>query len=187
MQNQIENLWVILVNRNESALFLSSFTIIITSTCLYTNTCEKFYILDSIETIETNPYVRFWKNTTCEHINKCDSILQNRSDHNLNWKNITLPSHYDSASLTIHWFMTLIKFSFSKAAATRSLSASCLLISFSDRWVPVVTSTDTLNLDGNDRSNWTRIDNPISSAILQCGIVGVKLTLISLLSLSTWT
>lgn len=81
--------------------------------------------------------------------------------------------------------MTVIKLLFSKAAATRSLSASCLFTADSDECVPGVISTVTLNRGGSDRSSLTRIDKPINVAMLQCGIVGVKLTKTSLCSLST--
>ena len=45
----------------------------------------------------------------------------------------------------------------------------------------------TLNLGGKDRSNFTLIDNPMSVAILQWGIVGVNTTLTLLCSSSTDT
>lgn len=86
----------------------------------------------------------------------------------------------------MHWFITSIRFLFSKAAATRSLSASCLLTALSDACVPGVISTVTLNRGGSDLSNFTRIDSPIRVAILQCGIVGVKLTNTSLFVLFTF-
>lgn len=86
----------------------------------------------------------------------------------------------------MHWFITVIKLLFSSAAATRSLSANCLFTAISDECVPGVISTVTLNRGGSDRSNFTRIDKPINVAMLQCGIVGVKLTKTSLCSLSTF-
>ena len=52
------------------------------------------------------------------------------------------------------------KFVFSKAAAIRSLSSSCLLIAVSEKCVPGVIDTLTLNLDGKERSNFTLNDNP---------------------------
>lgn len=87
--------------------------------------------------------------------------------------------------VAIHWFITLIKCVFSRAAATLSLSANCLFTEFSDACVPGFTSTLTLNLDGKHLNSFTRIDNPINVAILQCGIVGVYNTLISFSALFT--
>lgn len=85
----------------------------------------------------------------------------------------------------MHWFITLIKCEFSSAAATLSLSANCLFTLFSDVCVPGLTSTFTLNLGGSERNNLTLIDNPISVAILQWGIVGVNKTSTLLFLLST--
>lgn len=85
----------------------------------------------------------------------------------------------------MHWFITLIRCKFSKAAATLSLSASCLLTACSEACVPGLTSTLTLNLDGKHRNSFTRMDKPINVAMLQCGIVGVYRTWIVFLSLST--
>lgn len=93
--------------------------------------------------------------------------------------------HSELNYTAMHWLITSIRCEFSKAAATLSLSANCLLTACSDEWVPGVISTVTLNRGGNDLNNFTRMDNPISVAIEQCGIVGVKLTLISLRSLFT--
>lgn len=87
----------------------------------------------------------------------------------------------------MHWFITVMRLLFSNAAATRSLSASCLFTATSDVCVPGVISTVTLKRGGNDLSSFTRIDRPINVAILQCGIVGVKFTNTSLCSLSTLT
>lgn len=87
----------------------------------------------------------------------------------------------------MHWLMTLMRLLFSNAAATRSLSANCLLTAISEVWVPGVISTVTLNRGGNDRNSFTRIDSPINVAMLQWGIVGVKLTNTSFCSLSTLT
>lgn len=86
----------------------------------------------------------------------------------------------------MHWLITVIKLLFSNAATTRSLSANCLFTAASDECVPGVISTVTLNLGGSERNNLTRIDKPINVAMLQCGIVGVKLTNTSLCSLSTF-
>src|SRR5207248_1345698 len=74
----------------------------------------------------------------------------------------------------IHFVTTSIKFAFSKAAATLSLSLNCLLIACSVACVPGVIRTSTLYVDGNDRSNFTRKHNPINVAIEQCGMVGVN-------------
>lgn len=74
---------------------------------------------------------------------------------------------------------------FSNAAATRSLSANCLFTANSDECVPGVISTVTLKRGGSERNSLTLIDRPINVAMLQCGIVGVKLTNTSLCSLST--
>ena len=48
--------------------------------------------------------------------------------------------HFSSVK---HWFTTSNRCEFSRAAATRSLSANCLLTAASDAWVPgeIVTST----------------------------------------------
>ena len=47
------------------------------------------------------------------------------------------------------------RWAFSKAAATRSLSASCLLTAVSLACVPGAIVTSTLNLGGNDLNNFT--------------------------------
>lgn len=91
------------------------------------------------------------------------------------------------AYVAIHWFITSIRCLFSRAAATRSLSASCLLTANSEECVPGVISTTTLNRGGRARSSLTRIDNPISVAMLQWGIVGVKLIFIAFVLLSNVT
>lgn len=83
--------------------------------------------------------------------------------------------------------MNVIKCLFSNAAATLSLSASCLLIESAETWVPGVTSTVTLNRGGSVRSSLTLIESPISVAMLQWGMVGVKKMWILLPSLSTST
>lgn len=85
----------------------------------------------------------------------------------------------------IHWLITFIRSAFSKAAATLSLSANCLLTAVSEVCVPGVISTVTLNFGGNDRNNFTRIERPIKVAILQWGMVGVNWTNTWLFSLST--
>lgn len=82
--------------------------------------------------------------------------------------------------MEIHFFKTVDKCVFSKAAATLSLSSNCLLMACSDAWVPGVIVTDILKRGGRHHKSRTLIDSPISVAILQCGIVGVNKTLISL-------
>lgn len=74
----------------------------------------------------------------------------------------------------MHWLMTSARCLFSSAAATRSLSASCLLTASSEACVPGVISTVTLKRGGSDRSSFTRMESPINVAIEQCGIVGVN-------------
>lgn len=74
----------------------------------------------------------------------------------------------------MHWLMTSARCLFSSAAATRSLSASCLLTASSEACVPGVISTVTLKRGGSDRSSFTRMERPINVAIEQCGIVGVN-------------
>lgn len=86
----------------------------------------------------------------------------------------------------MHWFITSARFGFSRAAATLSLSASCLLTAASDACVPGVISTVTLNRGGKDRMSLTRIESPIKVAIEQCGIVGVKFMKILFSSSSTF-
>lgn len=63
--------------------------------------------------------------------------------------------------------MTSIKCEFSKAAQTRSLSFSCLLIANSDECVPGVISTKTLKRGGSARRSLTRIERPMRVAIEQ--------------------
>lgn len=82
--------------------------------------------------------------------------------------------------VAMHWFTTFIKLSFSRAAATLSLSASCLFTECSALCVPGLISTLTLNVDGKHLSSFTLMDKPIKVAMLQCGIVGVKSTLTNL-------
>lgn len=90
------------------------------------------------------------------------------------------------------------KCAFSSAAATRSLSLSCLLTRIdriivitkpaiyrwmnkhipesSDWWVPGVIAIVILYLLGRERNSFTRKQSPINVAMLQWGIVGVKKT-----------
>lgn len=112
---------------------------------------------------------------------KVHAFTPNNSNHNgFISKNI-------ANQIAIHWLMTSIRFLFSRAAATRSLSASCLFTAASDACEPGVISTVTLNRGGSERNNFTRIDNPIRVAMLQCGMVGVKLINTSFVWLSTLT
>lgn len=67
----------------------------------------------------------------------------------------------------MHLFRTVDKCVFSKAAATLSLSPSCLLMACSDACVPGVIATDILNRGGRHHKSLTLIDNPINVAILQ--------------------
>ncbi len=85
----------------------------------------------------------------------------------------------------IHWRTTPRRWSFSMAAATRSLSASCLFTATSDAWLPGVMEMSTLNRLGSEDSNFTRVQRPIRVAILQWGIVGVNVKEMMLLALST--
>jgi hypothetical protein len=100
-----------------------------------------------------------------------------------------------------HLLTTSSRLAFSSAAATRSLSASCLLMASSELCVPGAIRTTTctatsravsggrhhdtagrhptLNRGGSDRSSFTRSESPMSVAMEQCGTVGVKLTVIS--------
>lgn len=78
-----------------------------------------------------------------------------------------------------HWHVsnifaiTPIKVPFSRAAATLSLSANCLLTSSAVLWVPSLIRTSTRNRGGSDCSNRTRTPKPITVAKLQWVIVGV--------------
>lgn len=78
------------------------------------------------------------------------------------------------SALARHWLTTCNKCRFSKAAATRSLSFSCLFTDCSDWWVPGWINTSTLYLRGRHRNNLTRMQRPINVAMEQCGMVGVK-------------
>lgn len=66
------------------------------------------------------------------------------------------------------------KWLFSRAAATLSLSLSCLFTANSDACVPGVIIISILNLSGRERNNFTRMHSPINVAIEQWGIVGVN-------------
>mmetsp|Transcript_13994 Transcript_13994/g.45325 ORF Transcript_13994/g.45325 Transcript_13994/m.45325 type:complete len:241 (-) Transcript_13994:91-813(-) len=75
-----------------------------------------------------------------------------------------------------HWFTTPSRLSFSSAAATLSLSLSCLLIASSEACAPGEMRMSTLRRGGSERSSLTRKQRPMSVAMEQCGIVGVKRT-----------
>eukprot|EP00879_Flechtneria_rotunda_P019483 GHRR01020462.1.p1 GENE.GHRR01020462.1~~GHRR01020462.1.p1 ORF type:complete len:173 (-),score=28.34 GHRR01020462.1:464-982(-) len=66
---------------------------------------------------------------------------------------------------------------FSSAAATRSLSFSCLFTAASVECEPGDNRISTLNRGGRLRSSLVRIHKPISVAMLQCSTVGVNITL----------
>lgn len=65
---------------------------------------------------------------------------------------------------------------FSSAAATRSLSASCLLTSSAVLCEPSLSRTSTLNRGGKACSSLTRTPSPITVARLQWVMVGVSRT-----------
>ena len=67
----------------------------------------------------------------------------------------------------MHWLTTLSRWEFSSAAATRSLSFSCLFTANSDECDPGLMCTETLNRGGRLRSSFTRIERPIRVAIEQ--------------------
>ncbi|KAG6460994.1 hypothetical protein O3G_MSEX012361 [Manduca sexta] len=69
-------------------------------------------------------------------------------------------SDYRKFLAIIHWLIMARRLEFSSAAATLSLSASCLLTASSEAWVPSVTCTVTLNLVGSARRSCTRMDRP---------------------------
>ena len=62
-----------------------------------------------------------------------------------------------SATPAKHLSTTPRRLSFSKAAATRSLSLSCLLTACSEACVPGVIATSTLKRGGRERSSLTRM------------------------------
>lgn len=72
--------------------------------------------------------------------------------------------------------MTPISAPFSNAAATRSLSANCLLTSSPVLCVPSLIRTSMRNRDGRDCSSRTRTPSPMTVARLQWVIVGVMRT-----------
>lgn len=72
--------------------------------------------------------------------------------------------------------ITPINVAFSPAAATLSLSASCLLTSSAVVCVPSFIRTSILNRGGKLCSNRTRTPSPMTVARLQCVIVGVTST-----------
>ena len=87
-----------------------------------------------------------------------------------------------SQSISPYWHVssifpiTPISVPFSNAAATRSLSASCLLTSSAVVCVPSLIRTSVRKRGGRDCSRRTRTPSPITVAKLQCVIVGVMRT-----------
>ena len=79
----------------------------------------------------------------------------------------------DHWQVSIILAITPISVPFSKAAVTRSLSASCLFTSSSVLCVPFLIRTSTRKRGGSDCSRRTRTPSPITVARLQCVIVGV--------------
>ena len=75
--------------------------------------------------------------------------------------------------VSIIFAITPISVPFSRAAATRSLSANCLFTSSAVLCVPSLIRTSTRNRGGSDCSSLTRTPSPITVARLQCVIVGV--------------
>lgn len=78
-----------------------------------------------------------------------------------------------------HWHvanicpMTPMRVLFSRAAATLSLSANCLLTSSDVLWVPFFMRTSSLKRGGSACSSLTRTPKPITVARLQWVMVGV--------------
>jgi hypothetical protein len=68
---------------------------------------------------------------------------------------------------------TPIKVPFSRAAATRSLSPSCLFTASSVLWVPFFMRTSTRNRGGRACSSLVRTPRPMTVASEQCVMVGV--------------
>ena len=66
------------------------------------------------------------------------------------------------------FLIKLCRVGFHSAAATLSLSASCLLTSSAVECVPSLILTSTRNLGGSDSSSRTRTPKPITVAKLQC-------------------
>ncbi len=83
---------------------------------------------------------------------------------------ISYHNHWICIPPAIHRFTTPNKCSFSSAALTLSLSASCLLTACSLIWVPLSILTTTLKREGRDRKSLTRMDRPIKVAMEQWGI-----------------
>ena len=89
---------------------------------------------------------------------------------------VGLESSVDHWHVSSIFAMTPIRVPFSKAAATLSLSANCLLTSSPVLWVPSLIRTSIRNRGGSDCSSRTRTPNPITVAKLQWVIVGVTKT-----------
>ena len=91
-------------------------------------------------------------------------------------RSVGLERPVDHWQVSIIFAMTPIRVPFSKAAATLSLSANCLLTSSPVLWVPSLIRTSIRNRGGSDCSSRTRTPNPITVAKLQWVIVGVTKT-----------
>lgn len=87
--------------------------------------------------------------------------------------NISLCRSFSYWQVSSIFAITPIKVPFSKAAATLSLSASCLLTSSAVLCVPSLIRTSIRNRGGRDCSRRTRTPRPMTVAKLQCVIVGV--------------
>lgn len=96
--------------------------------------------------------------------NICSSILA----HIIRTPLIVHYSHVESILR-----ITPISVPFSSAAATRSLSPSCLFTASSVLWVPFLIRTSTRNRGGKACSRRTRTPRPMTVASEQCVIVGV--------------
>mmetsp|Transcript_9211 Transcript_9211/g.27667 ORF Transcript_9211/g.27667 Transcript_9211/m.27667 type:complete len:215 (+) Transcript_9211:392-1036(+) len=85
--------------------------------------------------------------------------------------------HYMGAEVPARQRATMpARLGFSRAAATRSLSFSCLFTAASLACPPGLTAMSTLKRGGRARSSFTRMHSPIRVAMLQCCTVGVNWT-----------
>ena len=71
-----------------------------------------------------------------------------------------MEAHSLLAPTSRHWLTTVRRWLFSRAAATLSLSASCLLTAASEAWLPGLMLTLTFHLSGRDLSSFTLIAKP---------------------------
>lgn len=93
------------------------------------------------------------------------------------------------------WLITSRSLMFSIAAHTRYLSLICLLSYSSYKWEPFLTNTSFLYFWEMHLNSFNLMYSPMKLALEQLGIVGVKYTVIILLSsltrtssrLSTWS